>query len=386
MRSLAKISCITTLFVSAVALAETSPNVTYDHIARTAEINRLTARMTQARPLFRHTPATKIHANNVAKELIANPYRAYPPSCLGDGLPQNFTAPLYQTSLALGGNPLSDGNYSETVKFTIWRIACTSGSSATLLGIDRTSANEGKTDHYPVFPGVRVEQGYKFDDEKGRDFVRIAEEQNTFYTLVYPDTPIIYSQTYVLENFLSADLPPFDFNKSFSIRFDNFFSSGTRFAYIDVPAYNPANYPAASQPLPISGYMTGNWYDPAHSGEGIQFEVGEVSATERYAFFTWFTYDNKGVPYWLAGFGTFKVGDTSVATEVSYTANGGFAGAFGADVTRNPWGTVTFSFSDCDNVRFTFKSYPTLVAIPAPGGEGTRDWKRLTQMNGLTCK
>lgn len=385
MQSLAKMTFATVLVLGG-ASANAEVSSIHDNAARAAELSLLKARIAQSQSVGHNDRSLKSASEKTTKELIANPYRAYPPSCLGDGLPQNFTTPVYQTSLTLGGDPLLDANYSEVVKLTIWRVPCTSGLSATLLGIDRSDANVGKTDHYPVFPGVRINQGYPFDDSKGRDLVRIAEEQNTFFSLIYPDTPVIYNQTYVLENFLSSDLPPFDFNKSFSVRFDNFFSSGTRFAYIDVPAYNPANYPAASQPLPISGYMSGTWYDPAHVGEGIVFEVGEQSTTDRYAFFAWFTYDSHGVPYWLTGVGTFKVGDTSVVMETTYTFNGGFAGAFGASATANPWGKVTFSFPDCDSVRFTYKSYPTLVAIPAPGGEGTRNWKRVAQINGLTCK
>jgi hypothetical protein len=71
-------------------------------------------------------------ASTLSGPRIANPYRAYPPSCLADPLPDtpsgpftSFQMPLY--SRDTGGNPVTP----ETVTVTIWRMACSSSGNLT---------------------------------------------------------------------------------------------------------------------------------------------------------------------------------------------------------------------------------------------------------------
>jgi hypothetical protein len=327
-------------------------------------------------------------------QLIANGYRAYPPSCLSDPLPDTPTAPAYSIPMDLAEiNPATKSYVVETVTISLWRVACSSSDaatsgykSATLMRIQRQAQYEGDTNQFPLFPGVRVSQnGVAFDDPGFRDFVRLPVEPNTVISTTYVDDPIVNSTTYVLEYLPSSISNTQNFNNAFNARFDNFIPGGQ--VFLGVPAYAPtqATYPAAFQAQPLSGYLSGNYYDPNHSGEGINIEVDELSSGLRTLFFAWFTYDDLGFPYWISGSNVFNTGDTYVNVPTGYGSNGGFAGAFGAKAPQTLWGNVAFVFADCNHVNM---QYASVSGLPAhtPSGNGVLNWQRLTTLNGLTCE
>lgn len=319
-------------------------------------------------------------------ELFANPNRAYPPSCLNSPLPLGLwqsdpNAIMKQTFLI--GDPYAGGSeslYVEKATIYLFRVVCSGGKSATLLEIDRPS--DASTTYYPTFPAVSVVQG------SNNIYIRLANDPNTFFSTNYSLDPLTQSDVFVLENYYGGSVQ-FDFNQAFTLTVDNLNSNDsneiTNFA---MPAYNPAQYPAASQPMPISGYMTGAWYDPAHSGEGIQVEVGEQgtpgTANDRYIVMAWYTYDSSGVPYWLYGEGDFTAGDRSASVQMIYSTGGGFAGNFGS-ATTPAWGTINVQFADCNTMQFNYQSASGLPA-GVPTGNGAKTWTRISQMNGLTCQ
>ena len=323
-------------------------------------------------------------------ELYANPDRAYPPSCLGSPMPFGMwqNDPYAQHSVVnLIGDPLSgdpvERNYSEAVDLYVFRVACTSGQSATLLEINRPQVMEGNTTRYPTLPAISVLQG------SNNIYVRLANDPNTFYSTNYALNPLVNSDVFVLENFYNSSVQ-FDYNQAFALTVDNLNANDShRYTTFALAAYNPAFYPEAALPLPISGYMTGNWYDPNHSGEGIQVEVGELqgsgSTYPRYIAIAWYTFDSNGHPYWLFGSGNFNAGDTSAVVTLGYSYDGGFAGNFGASATQNLWGTFNVQFPDCNTMQFSYQSAPGLPT-GVPKGSGMKTWTRLTQMNGLTCQ
>jgi hypothetical protein len=283
------------------------------------------------------------------------------------------------------GDPLAgdanERNYSEAVDVYVFRVPCSSGQSATLVEIDRPS-NHSNT-YYPTFPGVYVTQGSQQDY-----VVRVANDPNTFYSTNFALNPLIQSDVFVLENFYAGAVQ-FNFNQSVTVTIDNLATGFRQIVDFPLAAYNPAQYAAASLPLPISGYMTGNWYDQNHSGEGIQVEVGELqgngSNVPRYISIAWYTFDSSGTPYWLFGSGVFNAGDTTAIMQLGYSYGGGFAGNFGASATQKLWGTFNVQFPDCNTMKF---SYQSTAGLPngVPVGAGSKTWTRLTQMNGLTCE
>jgi hypothetical protein len=339
---------------------------------------------------------TQNPADPVAKALTPSPnsFRAYAPSCLAHPLPTQFSGPLYPANgpfrVALAQYPPGPQGYDiEYVNVRLWRIPCSSSGqfydAVTLLAVDRDAANEGNPNRYPFFPGLRLTQG-----TNQRLYVRAADEPNTVVSHIFADEPLINSGTYVLENFPTTDASTarWDFNNQFTLTFLNFFT-GDQGQSITVPAYNPtqATYPAAFQNIPITGYLAGNWYDPAHSGEGMLVQIFDLPGTTRRLFtFAWFTYGTDGRPIWLFGATQFDADSRGpLAVPTIYQSGGGFAGNFGPTAQSTPWGTVTFRFPTCYSMVFDYSS--TLNIPGVPSGSGTRTtWVRTVDSNGMTCE
>lgn len=322
----------------------------------------------------------------------ANPYRVYPPSCMADPLPADPSGPVWSGFIDLAAyNQNLNGFVREEVEILIWRVPCSSDAydkAITLMRIQRSNAHEGDTNQYIAFPGVRAEQDpVQFDDPNGHDVPRFAVEPNTIITMVSVDAAMVYSTTYVLETFPLSDRLPFDYTLAFSLRLDNFISDGNARQYIfEIPDYVPtsSSYPTAFMPLPINGYMSTGWYDPAHSGEGMIVSVYETAGGYMYAF-NWFTYGPDGRPFWLTGNAGYLPGSRSVTVPVFYRDNGGFSGNFGSASSAHPWGSLTVEYSDCNHMQLSFSADAGLPAF-VPSGSGNRDWVRVANVNGLTCE
>ena len=335
------------------------------------------ASMTAARQIA--APATAR-----ANDIFANPNRAYPPSCLSDGLPfgvfrqfNSDPAPL-QKQMVLPGDIATCGGsnpectYSETVTVSVWRVPCSGNTSATLLEIDRPCGSCSTTSLYPTFPLVLATQGNK------SLYIRLADDPNTWFTTTYANTPIVTSNIWVLENFLGGSVQ-LDYNQAFSLNLDNHTID------FSMPVYTPAQYAANSLTLPISGYMTSNWFDPNHGGEGTLTQIFDNSDGLTRTFTSaWYTFDKTGLPFWLYSQGTIHIGDRSTGNvDTYYATNGGFAGAFGSGATFTKWGTINFSFPDCNHMTFVYNG--NADAVNGPTGSGTKTWLRIANVNSIVC-
>ncbi len=340
--------------------------------------------------------ATRIGAAVLLAGAAYNAHAAatYPPSCFAAGLPlgQSANDPHAQSlPLTLHGDfnacfispaapsyaqAQAECVYSETVAISIWRVACSGGKSATLFEIDRPGNMQGNTNLYPTFPGVWVKQGPNIV------FIRLAQDANTTVSQVFVNSPVYRNSIYTLEN--SPGIAAFDYNLAFLLTVDNNTGRALQF---DLDTYNPADYPAATQGLPITGYLTGAWYDPTHGGEGMLTEVlDNADGTTRTLFAAWYTFDASGLPFWLTAQGTLNIGDTQAQNvAVQYLSGGGFAGNFTPPLTRAAWGTMSFSFPDCNTLSFSY-SGATDAQTNGPAGSGSRTWKRLGNIGNLGCQ
>ena len=147
------------------------------------------------------------------------------------------------------------------------------------------------------------------------------------------------------------------------------FSGGTPLASAEL--YEPAVIPFAA------GY-TGSWYSPAQSGHGFVLEVLPGDPMRLLA--GWFTFAPQGGPSWIVGVGPIS-GDRAVLQGYQAVGSGGrFPPNFNAAAVRQEsWGTLTFTFSDCNHGRVEW------ISTAPDYGSGGMDLTRLTLPAGLTC-
>jgi hypothetical protein len=266
-----------------------------------------------------------------------------------------------------------------------------------LLGLLERPTGVSASAPHPLFPLFIT------DTPIGEFVARVAPEPNTVRAFITSGTDFVAltdnnSIVFVVENypyFGESDirLGPFSDSDAMTIAVADIarcgFATCPPAPSVTIPAYDPSLYPTASESLPISGYVAGNWYDPAHSGEGVQTEIGDFKgsdnfATQRYLTFAWYTFDASGVPYWIFGSGGFTAGDRQATVPLIYASGGGFAGGGGAALQAN-WGSVVVDFPNCTSMHFSFESADNLP--PAiPHGVGSRTWTRASQINGMTCE
>jgi len=136
-------------------------------------------------------------------------------------------------------------------------------------------------------------------------------------------------------------------------------------------------YEPVVQPLPgtIGPGITGSWYDAAQSGHGLLIEV--LPDNRFYAI--WFAFNPSGTAQsWFAGVGTYSANTASI-TAVDMPTGGRWIPNFDpAQIVHNPWGTLTFTFTDCNHGKVEFNSV-------AGYGTGSMNLTRLTQPAGLHC-
>jgi len=132
--------------------------------------------------------------------------------------------------------------------------------------------------------------------------------------------------------------------------------------------------------VPIGAGFSGAWYDPAQSGHGLLLQVlsGAPSASDQLVAY-WYTFNPEGTQQaWFGGVGPIN-GDTAVVTTFQTTGGRWIPNFDPTTIVNNPWGTLTFTFTDCSHGRVDFSSTATGF------GTGHMDLVRLTQLAGLSC-
>lgn len=351
----------------------------------------------------RHAPDTPSNrakaqgSNTYPGTPLANEYRAYPPSCAAWPLPNRFSGQTWSARVPLFARNANTGGSAgtETVTITIWRVACSSSgadtpyntdggfNAMTLMRIDRDSAYEGDTAIFPTFPVVQIKQGSidygSLDDPEPASFVRASAEPNTYTGDGPYDAPIIFSTTYVLENYTADYLHYYSY--AMKIRVNPMLLGGGSLAEFTVPAYSPtqSSYPDAYAPLPLDGYSAAQWYS-AQFNEGLLVQITEQlqsnGSTVRQLVFDLLTEDTNHDPLWLVGNAAFAVGQTSITVNTNY---------LGTNLSQIPYGTLTFEVSDCNHMDVTFHPVSNLPA-PIPVITGTTTYDRLFTPNGMSCE
>jgi len=316
-----------------------------------------------------------------AKDVRANADRSYPPSCLSYPLPTQPRGEVITRSMTLadvdGNASGSNGSqgYFENVTVTIWRAACSGGTGALLVRFARPANRVG------TLPAPDIPAPYGTRGTVQNRVLRPVIEPNTYFSEVIGHSLIGYS-TLVLDAIPTLG---FDLNAAFTLSLDTVSGNNVVRSNFSVPTYNAAAHPDNSLAMELTGYVSGSWFDPAKSGEGLIVEIGERANGSRIAAFAWYTYDTQGNPAWIVGNMDIANGLRTVTIPALYVRGGGFAGAFDpATLNGQAWGTVTLTFPNCNALTLGFAS--THAIAGAPAGTGTRNWVRALGINGLTCQ
>jgi len=127
----------------------------------------------------------------------------------------------------------------------------------------------------------------------------------------------------------------------------------------------------------FDGGGSGEYYSPERSLEGFFVEVVQRDA-DRAIVVSWYTYD-LGRQMWLVGVAPVADGAMSVDIPMEVFSGTDFGDAFSTDeVQRESWGTIAFSFPDCDTAMVNYSS-------DLDFGEGSISLTRLTNLVGVAC-
>ena len=125
----------------------------------------------------------------------------------------------------------------------------------------------------------------------------------------------------------------------------------------------------------ITPKITGSWYNNTQSGHGFNVEV----LANNLMVAVWYVFDSSGHNLWLTGVGNYS-GNTATLT-VTAVSGGMFPPAFDqTKIVRSNWGTLTMSFTDCNNGSASWTPIDTTNF-----SGGTLAITRLTSIGGFAC-
>jgi len=132
---------------------------------------------------------------------------------------------------------------------------------------------------------------------------------------------------------------------------------------------------AATTAFVITSGITGSWYNTAQSGHGFNIEVLPGNVFLVY----WYLFDNSGNNFWLGGTSNGAVSGNSATVNLTQTTGGTYPPLDPTKIMRSPWGTLTFTFTDCNN--------GTVAWTPSVAGfaVGSMPIQRLTSVSGQSC-
>jgi hypothetical protein len=103
--------------------------------------------------------------------------------------------------------------------------------------------------------------------------------------------------------------------------------------------------------------LTGSWYEPATSGQGIEVEIfADPSSGSGSTFVSWFTFDTVagGADHqrWYTAQGSVTTGQPTASLTIYQNTDGSFNAP--PATTATPVGTATLSFSTCSSGQFSY--------------------------------
>src|SRR6185312_10927689 len=141
--------------------------------------------------------------------------------------------------------------------------------------------------------------------------------------------------------------------------------------------------PLTGAAVKIDGYLSGNWYNPTQAGHGFELEVSDAKTMTA----IWFVYTPDGSGQsWIYAQGPYDSTSNTVTLPAEILTGARFPPNFhSGDVHPQghaAWGTMTFTFGDCDHGTVSWHS-------DVPGYNEANDTplalSRLTRIAGTSC-
>lgn len=241
-------------------------------------------------------------------------------ACLEAPLPTTPSGPTWEVEL--------DGSLSfenRIAKLTMWRHPCESEDNLLLATLDPIEGT-------PFFCSSRF------------DILQGGQQFGNFR--LWPDpssTSAFCSDLLIKSTFMIGQRttqPQWDTDAAFTLVWE----SDTM---LEVGAFNPADYGGEPDDVTLHGSMSGSWFDPSRSGEGLALDFGE-NPSGPIATVYWFTHRD-GVPYWLIGTTEYDPGQTTITFELLEVSGTGFGGMFDPDeIGLESAGALSLEFDSCD--------------------------------------
>lgn len=142
--------------------------------------------------------------------------------------------------------------------------------------------------------------------------------------------------------------------------------------------------------IALGGYLSGNWFNPAQGGHGFQFEftnqADEAIPSQKEMIAIWFVYTPDGAGQnWIYAQGPYDSTSNTVTLPAAIFHGAKFPfpqSNYDPNAllgTLGDWGTLTFTFSDCDHANASWTSNV------AGYGNGSIPITRITSIQGTAC-
>lgn len=136
--------------------------------------------------------------------------------------------------------------------------------------------------------------------------------------------------------------------------------------------------------IKLGGYLSGNWYDASQSGHGFELEfTSQPSDTpgQNALVAYWYVYTPDGSGQnWIFAYGGYDATSNTVAVPAYLFGGAKFPPLFDPNaVTQTAWGTLTFTFTDCNN------GVASWTSNVAGYGSGSLPITRITNVAGTVC-
>lgn len=124
-------------------------------------------------------------------------------------------------------------------------------------------------------------------------------------------------------------------------------------------------------PAPESAGLTGSWYDPATSGQGLVLHP----MNDQQMIVSFYGYTNDSERLWLIGaFNGEIIKGEPLVIDVITASGGNFGDFIPEDITETRWGTLTINFGDCSNATATLDGvdgHQTMNMVKLAGLQGS---------------